>query len=191
MRCNVLIVIRHQENMEQMSVILTSRGYQITDTCSSGMQGLRCAGNRPCDIAIVGFSLPDMTGLAFAEDLQDICNASVLLIVPPEQMSYARQSVGDLDVSCLARPITAGGLTASMDMLLQFRERYRRMQNETKKLKEGLERRGLADKAKSVLMKGLGLTEADAWRQMQKQSMDTGKPLEYVARHILDIYGTG
>ena len=140
MRCSVLIVIRHQENMEQMSVILASRGYQITDTCTSGAQALRCAANRPCDIAIVGFSLPDMTGLDFAEDLQGICNASVLLIVPPEQMSYARKSVGDLDVSCLARPI---------------------------------------------------ITEADAWRQMQKQSMDTGKPLEHVARHILDIYGTG
>ena len=177
--------------MEQMSVILASRGYQITDTCTSGMQALRSVGNRPCDIAIVGFSLSDMTGLDFAEDLQDICNASVLLIVPPEQMSYARQSVGDLDVSCLARPITAAGLAASLDMLLQFRERYQHMRNETKKLKEGLERRGLADKAKSALMKGLGLTEADAWRQMQKQSMDTGKPLEYVARHILDIYGTG
>ena len=176
--------------MEQMSGILAARGYQITDTCTTGMQALRAVGNRPCDIAVVGFNLPDMTGLAFAEDLQDICNASVLLIVPPDQMSFARQSVGDLDVSCLAGPVTAAGLVTSLDMILQFRERYRRMQNETKKLKAGLERRNLADKAKAALMKGLGLTEADAWRQMQKQSMDTGKPLEHVARHVLDIYGT-
>ncbi len=175
--------------MEQMSGILAARGYQITDTCTTGMLALRAVGSRPCDIAVIGFSLPDMTGLALAEDLQDICSASVLLIVPPDQMSYARQSVGDLDISCLASPVTAVGLVTSLDMILQFRERYHRMQNETKKLKAGLERRNLADKAKSALMKGLGLTEAEAWRQMQKQSMDTGKPLEQVSRHILDIYG--
>jgi response regulator NasT len=175
--------------MDQMSGILASLGYQITDTCTTGMQALRSAGSRPCDIAIAGFSLPDMTGLAFAENLLDICGASVLLIVPPEQMSYARQSVGNLDVSCLARPVTAAGLATSIDMILQFRERYRRMQNETKKLTEALDRRNLADKAKAALMKGLGLAEAEAWRRMQKQSMDTGKPMEHVARHILDIYG--
>jgi response regulator NasT len=64
------------------------------------------------------------------------------------------------------------------------------MQAETKKLREGLARRGLAEKAKVALMRSLGLPEAEAWRQMQKQSMDTGKPLEQVARHILDIHGT-
>jgi two-component system, response regulator PdtaR len=189
-RYNVLIVARQPETAEHMSGILASLGYQVTDTCTTGMQALRSAGNRPCDIAIVGFSLPDMTGLAFAEDLHDICSASVLLLVPPEQMSYARQSVGDLDISCLARPVSAAGLAASLEMIMQFRERYRRMQDETKKLTEALERRNLADKAKAALMKGLGLAEADAWRQMQKQSMDTGKPMEHVARHILDIYGT-
>ena len=189
MRCNVLMAIRHQETMEQMSGILAPLGCQITDTCTTGMQALRSAGNRPCDIAIAGFNLPDMTGLAFAENLHDICGASVLLIVPPEHMSYARQSIGDLDVSCLARPVTSAGLVTSIDMIMQFRERYRRMQNETKKLTDALDRRNLADKAKSALMKGLGLAEAEAWRQMQKQSMDTGRPMEQVARHILDIYG--
>jgi len=190
MRCSVLIVIKHQETMEQMSGILAARGCQIADTCTTGMQGLRAAGNHPCDIAIVGFNLSDMTGLAFAEDLADICSASVLLIVPPEQLTYARQNIGDLDISCLARPVTAQALATSVDMLLQFRERYSRMQAETKKLKAGLERRGLADKAKAALMKSLGLSEAEAWRQMQKQSMDTGKALEQVAKHILDRYGT-
>jgi response regulator NasT len=190
MRCRVLIVLRNEETSVQMSGILTARGCQITDTCTTGMAGLRSAGLHPCDIAIAGFSLGDMTGIGFAENLSRICDASVLLIVPAEQMAFARESTGSLDVSCLARPVTTQGLTTSIDMMLQFRERMARMQAETKKLREGLARRGLAEKAKVALMRSLGLPEAEAWRQMQKQSMDTGKPLEQVARHILDIHGT-
>jgi len=190
MRGNILIIMKQQDTMDTMVNILKTRGYLVTETCTSGMQGLRSAENHPCDIAIVGFSLPDMTGIQFTEYLQDNMNTSVLLIVPPDQVSYARQSSGSLDITCLPRPISSQGLITSIDMLLQFRERYQRIQEETQKLKAGLERRGLADKAKAALMKGLGISEPEAWRQIQKQSMDTGKPLEQVARHVLDIYGT-
>ena len=190
MRCNVLIVMKNKETVDQMSGILAARGCNVTDTCTGGMQGLRSAGTRPCDIALVGFSLPDMTGLAFAEALAGISTASVLLVVPPEQMSFVRHNAGQLDVTCLPRPVTPQALATSIDMLLQFRERYQRMQEEARKLKSGLEQRNLAEKAKQALMKSMGLTESEAWRHIQKQSMDTGKPLGQVARHILDIYGT-
>ncbi len=189
MRCNILLVMKARETMENMTSILTSRGHVITEACTSGAQGIRSAQNHPCDIAVVGFSLADMTGLHFAEDLQNYQPASVLLIVPPDQVSYARQASGELDVTCLPKPVTAQSLVTSIEMLLQFRDRYGRMNAETAKLKAGLERRALADKAKAALMKSLGIPEAEAWRKMQKQSMDSGKPLEYVAQHILDIYG--
>ena len=190
MRCSVLIVLRNEETITQMSGILTSRGCHITDTCTTGMAGLRSAATHPCESVIVGFTLSDMTGIGFAESLSGISDASVLLIVPPDQMNFARESTGALDVSCLARPVTAQGLVTSIDMMLQFRERVQRMQNETKKLRAGLERRGLAERAKTALMRSLGLPEAEAWRRIQKQSMDTGKPLEQVAKHILEIYGS-
>ncbi len=190
MRCRVLLVLRNEETIAQMSGILSSRGCHITASCTTGMAGLRSAGLHPCDIAIVGFTLPDMTGASFSENLAGICDASVLLIVPAEQMAFARETTGSLDVSCLARPVTAQGLVASIDMMMQFRDRVQRLQAETKKLREGLARRGLAERAKTALMNSLGLSEAEAWRRMQKQSMDTGKPLEQVARHMLDIYGS-
>ncbi len=180
--------MKNRETADQMTGILAARGLIVTDTCTGGMQGLRSAGTRPCDIALVGFSLPDMTGLAFAEDLSRISNASVLLVTPADQMSFVRHNAGHLDVTCLPRPVTPQALTTSIDMLLQFRERYQRMQEETRKLKSGLEQRNLAEKAKQALMKSLGLSESEAWRHIQKQSMDTGKPLGQVARHILDIY---
>ena len=120
MRCNVLIVLRNEETITQMSGILTSRGCHITDTCTTGMAGLRSAATHPCEIVIVGFTLSDMTGIGFAESLSGISDASVLLIVPPDQMNFAKESTGALDVSCLARPVTAQGLVTSIDMMLQL-----------------------------------------------------------------------
>jgi AmiR/NasT family two-component response regulator len=189
MRCSILIVMKQQETSDQISSILNSRGYNVTDTCISGMQGLRSAGNHPSDIVIVGFSLTDMTGLEFADDLLASVNSSVLMIVPPEQMSYAKQNIGNLDIALIAKPISPQSLITSVDLTIQFRDRLQRMQNETQKLKLDLERRALAEKAKTALMTSLGLSESEAWKQIQKQSMESRKPLEQIARHILDIYG--
>lgn len=189
MRSNVLIVMKQQDAAEQISGVLSSQGFRVVDVCQSGTQALRAASNFPCEIVLTGFSLTDMSGIAFAENLQENTPATVLMMVPADQISYVLQNTEHLDLVCLPRPVTPQGLSAAIEMILQYRNRITRMKSETAKLKDGLERRALAEKAKTALMNSLGLSEADAWRRIQRQSMDTGKPLDVVARHMLEIYG--
>ncbi len=187
--CNILLTLRQQESIEQIRGILSTRGYFIVDSCTSGMQALRTAGYHQIDIAVVGFMLSDMPGLNFASDLQSQHNCSVLMITPPEQISYVRQNAGTNDIVCLPRPVTPQSLLTSIDLILQYRERIQSLTRETHKLRLDLERRSLAEKAKTLLMNRFNMGESEAWRQMQKQSMDTGKPLTEVAEAIIREHG--
>jgi uroporphyrinogen-III synthase len=56
---------------------------------------------------------------------------------------------------------------------------------ETLALKEALELRKLLEKAKGVLMKRRQLTEQDAFKLLQKESMDTRKSIKEVAEVVL------
>lgn len=188
MSCNILIALRQQESIDQIKNILAPRGYTIIDTCTSGMQALRIAGMNTIDIAIVGFTLSDMPGLTFANDLLSRCTCSVLMITPPEQINYVRSSAGPHDIICLPRPVTPAALLTSLDLILQYKERIACITRETQKLKMDLERRAIAEKAKTVLMNKLGLSEAEAWRTIQKRSMDSGTPLQEVAEAIIREY---
>lgn len=187
--CSILIALRHQESIEQIKNILSSKGYMIADSCSSGMQALRVAGLSHIDIAIVGFTLSDMPGLTFANDLLSQHSCSVLMITPPDQVNYIRNNAGANDIVCLPRPITPQALLTSIDLILQYRERIKCISREAQKLKLDLERRSVAEKAKTLLMRKLNMSESDAWRHIQKQSMDTGKPLQEVASVIINEYG--
>lgn len=187
--CSILLTLRHQESIEQIKNILVPKGYMIVDSCSSGMQALRVAGLNHIDIAIVSFTLSDMPGLTFANDLLSQHSCSVLMITPPEQMNYIRNNAGPNDIVCLPRPITPQALLTSIDLILQYKERIRCISRETQKLKVDLERRSLAEKAKTLLMKKLNMSESDAWRHIQKQSMDSGIPLQEVAENIIHEYG--
>ncbi len=55
----------------------------------------------------------------------------------------------------------------------------------TKVIQEELETRKVVERAKGILMKQEGLTEKDAFRRIQKYSMDRRKPMKEVAEAII------
>lgn len=55
----------------------------------------------------------------------------------------------------------------------------------TKVIQEELETRKLVERAKGILMKGEGLSEEDAFKKIQKYSMNTRKPMKEVAEAII------
>jgi len=55
----------------------------------------------------------------------------------------------------------------------------------TRVIQEELETRKVVERAKGILMKEEGLTEVDAFRKMQKFSMDRRKPMKEIAEAII------
>ena len=188
MPCKVLVVIRKPELSEQIKSILLPRGYVVTDACVSGMQALRSINSRPADIAIAGFTLPDMSGMEFAGAILDKCDCSVLLLTPPEQMVFVKEQTGCMDIVPLQRPATAQAMLSALELMEHYRGRLRKVSDEARKLKSDLERRALAEKAKVLLMHKLSMTEAEAWRCLQKRAMDSGRTLKDVAAQVLELY---
>lgn len=164
-------------------------GYSILGTSTSGMQALRSAGLNSVDIAIVGYNLSDMPGLNFASDLMSRHQCSVIMIAPPEQINYIRSSAGTSDIVCLSKPVSPQALLTSVDLVMQYREKFLSMNKEVQKLKSDLKRRAIAEKAKTLLMNKLNMGEAEAWRYIQRESMNAGIPLERMAESILERYG--
>ena len=57
------------------------------------------------------------------------------------------------------------------------------------RLKDELDTRKLVDKAKELLMESEHLTGAQAYRKIQKISMDKNKPIKEVADAIITMLG--
>jgi two-component system, response regulator PdtaR len=186
MPSNALLVMRKPELNEQIRAILVSRGYGISGTCTSGAQGLIVADTHAVDVSIVGYALPDMTGLEFAMNLLMKRDCSVLLLTPPDLMEYVKQQSGELDIVALPKPATAQQMLSALELIQHYRTRLRKASDEANKLKADLDRRALAEKAKVALMHHRGMSEAEAWRYLQKRAMDTGRTLKDVAQQVLE-----
>jgi response regulator NasT len=60
-----------------------------------------------------------------------------------------------------------------------------RLENEVKELKETLETRKVIERAKGILMETMGITETEAFKRIQKQSMNKRISMRAVAEAII------
>jgi len=65
------------------------------------------------------------------------------------------------------------------------------LHQEVKDLQLALETRKLVDRAKGILMDSQGLSDAEAFRKIQKMSMNTRKPMKEVAEAIILAHQAG
>ena len=88
-------------------------------------------------------------------------------------------------VGYLVKPVTEDHLRPAIEVVLaRFRE-FQALATEAHDLREQLETRKLVERAKGVLMDQFNLSEDEAFRRIQKASMDTRKPMRAIAEAIL------
>ncbi len=89
------------------------------------------------------------------------------------------------------KPYREEELTPALEVALaRFRE-FQELEKQVTDLQQALETRKLVDRAKGILMDKQGLTEAEAFRKIQKMSMDNRKPMKDVAEAIILAHQVG
>lgn len=86
----------------------------------------------------------------------------------------------------VVKPFTAADLVPAIEIAISRGEQISALAAEISDLQEQFETRKLVDRAKSRLMEQLNLTEPDAFRWIQKTSMDRRLSMREVADAVLD-----
>ncbi|MFC4277044.1 nitrate- and nitrite sensing domain-containing protein [Achromobacter aloeverae] len=86
-------------------------------------------------------------------------------------------------------PLGAGLQASVLDMLARQTARLADSEHQLAQARKALEERKYVERAKWVLVAALGVTEKDAHDQLQKTAMNTGQPLQAVAREVIDKLG--
>lgn len=153
---------------------------KIIALCASGNELIRLVMQHSPDLVLVGYKFKDMSLLDVYETLVDV--TSFLAIVNEPYKSFIEE---DTDIYCIGTKISNVLLTNAINLIFQSKKRIKKLRDQVEKLEHTLEDRKLIEKAKGQLMKTSGLTENEAFRYMQKISMDSGKRMKDIASLIL------
>lgn len=176
----LIIALSNIETSQKLKTLLTQEGYEIMAMCTSGNELIRMVMQYSPDLVLVGYKFKDMSLLDVYETLVD--QTSFLAIVNEPYKSFIEE---DTDIYCIGTKISNVLLTNAIDLIFQSKKRIKKLREQVEKLEHTIEDRKLIEKAKGKLMATSGLTENEAFRYMQKISMDSGRRMKDIASLIL------
>lgn len=178
---SVLIAMSRTEDANKIAAIIKGRGMLLDiNICETGAEVLRIANDRDYGVIICTKNLRDMTYADMAGMLPKYFGMIVLTKDP--SLDLASDSMVKLML-----PFRNGDLINTIDMFTQgFYRSLKKKQKVPPKRNE--ESQKIVDQAKHMLMDRNGLSEEEAFRYIQKNSMDFGRKMVESAQMILTLY---
>jgi len=169
----------------KIKALLKQLGYFVVGEAGDGVTVLKLIRSRQPEFVVLDTSLPGMDGLQVAEIVWQDRLAPVVLLtsyIDPGILEKARAARG---AALLQKPVDEVTLMPALELARSNFEEICRLEDKIKELKETLETRKVVERAKGILMETLGLTEAEAFRRMQKQSMNKRVSMRAVADAVI------
>ena len=184
---HIAIALQNAQAAEKIKSLCQHSGFSVGEACTSGNEAIRRVRAGAPDILLINFEMPDMTGLEVATILGDENLCSVILFVTPAQKDFCADIVADYDITLFVKPVNRMALLSTIEIVLQNRRRMSRLESELSKLKRGMEDRKAIERAKGILMKRRSISEGEAYRRIQKMSMDSRVAMRDIANKIIEL----
>jgi AmiR/NasT family two-component response regulator len=181
------VIIADDESIIRMDVreMLTNLGYLVVGEVGDGRSAVNLARELKPDILVMDIKMPDMDGIEAAKVLTQEGIAPVLLLTAYSQRDLVERAKDAGVVGYIVKPFQESDLSPAIEVALARFHEFRALEQEVEDLQEALTTRKLIDRAKGILMDTQDLQEADAFRKIQKMSMNTRKPMKQVAEAII------
>jgi AmiR/NasT family two-component response regulator len=181
------VIIADDESIIRMDLreMLTNLGYLVVGEAGDGRSAVNLARELKPDVAILDIKMPDMDGIEAAKILTEERIAPTVLLTAYSQRDLVERAKEAGVVGYITKPMRESDLTPAIEVAMARFSEFQALEKEVGDLKQALETRKLVDRAKGILMDTQGLTEADAFRKIQKMSMDKRRPMKDVAEAII------
>jgi response regulator NasT len=181
------VVVAEDESLIRMDIVETLRdkGFDVVGEAGDGNKAVELAFALKPDLMVMDIKMPDLDGLSAAEKIAELKIPVVLLTAFSQQELVTRAAeVGAM--AFLVKPFSPQDLLPAIEIALSRHAQLVALESEIHDLGERLETRKLIERAKAVLSEKMKLTEPEAFRWIQKASMDRRLSMADVSRTVLD-----
>lgn len=181
------VVVAEDESLIRMDIVETLRekGFDVVGEAGDGNRAVELAFALKPDLMVMDIKMPDLDGLSAAEKIAELKIPVVLLTAFSQQELVTRAAeVGAM--AFLVKPFSPQDLLPAIEIALSRHAQLIALETEIQDLGERLETRKLVERAKAVLSEKMKLTEPEAFRWIQKASMDRRLSMADVSRTVLE-----
>ncbi len=187
------ILIAEDEVISRMDLreMLENLGYAVVGEAGDGVAAVNLARELRPDLVLMDIKMPELDGIAAAGALVEERLVPVLLLTAYSDREFVDRAVDAGVMGYLVKPFAEAQLKPAIEVALERWREVRQIQTDLSQTQETLETRKLVERAKGVLMDSQNLKEAEAFRRIQRLSMNSRKTMREVAEAILLAHEAG
>jgi response regulator NasT len=184
----IRVVIAEDEAIIRLDLkeTLEEEGYEVVGETGRGDEAVELVHQLQPDLAILDIKMPGIDGLAAAREISADHKAAVLILTAFSQRDLIERARDAGALAYLVKPFQKSELIPAVEVALGRFHEMRALHAENLSLQDQLETQKLVSRAKGKLMDGHGMTEADAFRFIQKTAMNTRRTLKAVAKDVIE-----
>ena len=182
------VVVAEDEALIRLDLveILGEAGYEVVGQAGDGEEAVRLARELTPDVVLMDVKMPVLDGITAAEQIGSEGLAPVVMLTAFSQRELVERARDAGVMAYVVKPFTPGDLTPAIEVARSRWTQLRTLEAEVADLAERLETRKLVDRAKGALMTQLKISEAEAFRWIQKTAMDRRLSMKEVAEAVIN-----
>jgi len=186
------VVVAEDEVLIRLDLVemLTEEGYQVVGEAGDGEAAVELATDLRPDLVVLDVKMPKMDGISAAEQIAGQRIAPVIMLTAFSQRDLVERASQAGAMAYVVKPFGKADLIPAIEVARARFAEIQAVEAEVSDLTERLESRKAVDRAKGLLQSGLGLTEPEAFRWIQKTAMDLRKSMREVAEGVIE-HGAG
>ena len=185
------VVVAEDEALIRMDIVETLRdnGFIVVGEAGDGERAVELAIELRPDLVVMDVKMPKLDGISAAERLSKDNIAPVVLLTAFSQKELVNRASEAGAMAYVVKPFSPNDLLPAIEIALSRYAQIQALESEVADLAERFETRKIVDIAKGILNEKMGLSEPEAFRWIQKASMDRRLTMKDVAVTIIDQLG--
>ncbi|KAA8821744.1 ANTAR domain-containing response regulator [Bifidobacterium vespertilionis] len=181
------VVVAEDEALIRMDIVeaLNDSGYDVVGQAANGDEAVDLARELKPDVVVMDVKMPGKDGITAATEIAKENIAPVVMLTAFSQRSLAEKAADAGAMAYVVKPFVPEKLLPALEVAISRFDQINALKDEVTDMKARFEARKRVDRAKGLLMENMGLTESEAFRWIQKTSMDRRLTMQEVADAVI------
>lgn len=164
---------------------LDELGHTVVAVASDGQEAIDMALREKPEVALLDIKMPNVDGISAAEAIGAQLDIPMLMLTAYSERHLVLRAAEAGALAYLLKPVSAEELAANLRLVVSRHREKLALKDELNRLEETLAERTLIDRAKSILMDRVGLTEDEAYSRIRQKARERRVKMAVVAQTII------
>lgn len=185
------VIVAEDEALIRLDIIETMKenDFEVVGEAADGEEAVTLALELEPDLIVMDIKMPKLDGIAAAEKIMKESPCAIVMLTAFSDKELIERAKDAGTMAYLVKPFDPKDLLPAVEVALSRHQELLSLEDSIADLQDRLSTRKQVDRAKGLLMEKMELTEPEAFRWIQKTSMDRRLSMREVADAVIDQLG--